>query len=543
MLFNWLFYAFFSAAYYPFVALPLTIIKGVVSVFRMIGVGLPQYLLFGIQPGDSFENVKLPLLFGRLAIVSVFVFAILFVISAIRVSFQKGDQPNPIRVAMKNSILATLWLLGLPLFLFLFSLFSGIIMDLLLDSSNLGISKQIFMSIRQPDSIISVEKWGNFADNGFAIPSDEYAYFYWGEGIKVIFFGAAISFATLIPLMLGILTLVQKIFQQFFLFIISPFIASAAIADDGKRMKQFQDMYAAKTFAILGLLISLQLFSAFVNRSIGWVNSISGLSFISRFIILFAVIVGGAISMGSITTEITAFVGESASVRETIGETKGLIKASMALGGAGWALGKAGAKLGGGSARLLTKKSPIAQNWFNYRDKQKMFKKDFKAGKITRSDLVDRKLEAWKDYKADKANIKQLKWNKKNEGLIYQQYQDALANNQITENDIPEVYRSENRELLDLNNRQLYKKEKKLLKDLNKNYNKKFESQLTEAEITKRAEIKKKLSDIDYFANRHIKPGSKWGKKIMKIDWKYNKPLNSDFNEAYKKIINKNKKD
>ena len=68
---------------------------------------------------------------------------------------------------------------------------------------------------------------------------------------------------------MGLLTLVQKVFQQFFLFILSPFIAAASIADDGKRMKQWQDMYMAKSFAILGLIISIQLFGAFLTRAVG----------------------------------------------------------------------------------------------------------------------------------------------------------------------------------------------------------------------------------------------------------------------------------
>jgi putative membrane protein len=54
----------------------------------------------------------------------------------------------------------------------------------------------------------------------------------------LVFIGAAVSVATLIPFAMGLLTLVQKVFQQFFLFILSPFIAAASIADDGKRMKQ-----------------------------------------------------------------------------------------------------------------------------------------------------------------------------------------------------------------------------------------------------------------------------------------------------------------
>nr|WP_307929365.1 hypothetical protein [Mycoplasmopsis bovis] len=41
---------------------------------------MPYYLIyyFGISPGESFANAQLPILFLRMAIISFFVFAIVF---------------------------------------------------------------------------------------------------------------------------------------------------------------------------------------------------------------------------------------------------------------------------------------------------------------------------------------------------------------------------------------------------------------------------------------------------------------------------------
>lgn len=161
----------------------------------------------------------------------------------------------------------------------------------------------------------------------------------------MIIIGGLVSIATLIPLLLGLLTLVQKIFQMFFLFVISPFIASASVSDDGKRMKQFQEMYMAKTVSILAIIISLQLFAAFLSRASNWVftlellNKNSELDYYAKMLLILGLSAGGAVGAAGISSEITAFVGESTSVRETLGETKNLISQGISLGGAVGAVG------------------------------------------------------------------------------------------------------------------------------------------------------------------------------------------------------------
>ncbi|WP_373438809.1 Mbov_0396 family ICE element transmembrane protein [Metamycoplasma equirhinis] len=449
-------YGFFLVGYTPLVVLPLLAIGIITKIFQLIASGLPQYLLFGIQIGDSINNARLPLLFARLSIISVLVFAILFVISAIRVHFQKQDQANPIRIAMKNSIVGTLWLIGVPIGLFLFNTFFNIILNLILGGDSMPLNKTIFMSLRNPDWRISDQQWKTISDNKFMIPLEIYKNFEWGQGIMLVFVGAAVAVSTLVPFAMGLLTLVQKVFQQFFLFIISPFIAAASISDDGKRMKQFQDMYAAKSFAILGLIISIQMFGVFLTRSVEWTRGLKNVHYALQVLLIFGLAAGGAVAATGISSEVTAFVGESASVRETMSETKNMIGSAMALGGAAAAVGKATKMFGTKAIRGALSKNSRATNFFEKLDTRNRLKKSFKSGKIGLAEFNQSKHDLKAQTLQDKLN-RQL-YSKQREADI-NEYDEALNAKDANGNVIamPEKFKYLNRRDLTLSNKQIIK--------------------------------------------------------------------------------------
>ncbi|WP_434341900.1 hypothetical protein V2P24_01070 [Mycoplasma putrefaciens] len=397
---NWITWGIFILGYVPLVRLPLVFLEGVSSIFQLLAIGLPQYLLFGIPIDGKFSDATLPYLFIRLSIISILVFVILFVISLIRVHFQKENEENPIKIAMKNSLTGTVWLISIPLILFIATTIFNILLTLISGDASDSISKTIFASLRNHrNNDISVSEWEKIANNGFNFERSTFNKLANQEGLILVLMGGLISISTLIPFLLGILTLVQKIFQQFFLFIISPFIASASVSDNGKRMKQFQEMYAAKSFAIIGIIISLQLFGVFVSRAQEWVFGLNNISIIVRFLLLFAIITGGAVASMGITNEITAFVGESASVRETLGETKNLISSTVALSGGAGAIGAFAKK----AINSTTKKGRLR----NKRNEEiKLAKQKLKKGHITRSDYQNATVGAQYSYKQGLNDIK-----------------------------------------------------------------------------------------------------------------------------------------
>ncbi len=185
---------------------------------------------------------------------------------------------------------------------------------------------------REPNKGVSFATWSKpHPEYGsYYVSYDTYSNLPNGANAQSWFMGTILSIGSLIPMVLGIITVVQKIFQQFFLFVISPFIVAASVSDDGKRMKQFIEMYSTKSFAIIGMLIGLQMLTVWITKTTQWSNTLD-INFLERFLMNIALIIGGVISVMSLTSVTTAFAGESASVRETMAETKGTIATGAGL--------------------------------------------------------------------------------------------------------------------------------------------------------------------------------------------------------------------
>ncbi|UZK63974.1 hypothetical protein MNF30_03350 [Mycoplasma mycoides subsp. capri] len=406
-MFSWPAYGVWLIGYYPLVYIPLMLLEYILKAFITIGIGLPQYLLFGIPINGKFSDVQLPSMFLRIAIISIFVFAILFVVSAIRVQFQKEDQESPIKIALKNSIYGTIWLIGIPVGLFVFHTIINILTSLILGGNNISLSKTLFLSLRNPEwKNIPVSLWEDIANKGYSIDYSTYVKFEWGQGILLNIVGGLISIATLIPFALAILTLVQKIFQQLFLFIISPFIAASSVSDDGRRMKQFQEMYASKSFVVLGMIIALQLYAVYVTRAQRWIGTIQDEAWWYEIILFFAILVGGGVAAMGITNEIAAFVGESASARETMGETKNLFGSVKSLSGTAVAIGATGIAPLTAAGKFGLKRTKTGTRFLENRNDKQLLKSRLKSGDISLRDYNRSKAALINDIRMDKLERK-----------------------------------------------------------------------------------------------------------------------------------------
>ncbi|MCE6114579.1 Mbov_0396 family ICE element transmembrane protein [Mycoplasmopsis agalactiae] len=435
-------YAIWLGLFNVTVRLPLWLLDSVVRIYKMITFALPSYLLFGISPGESFANAQLPILFLRMAIISFFVFAILFALSAVKVQFQKSDQPSPISIAMKNSLLGTLFLIGTPIALYVFSILISILVDLVL-GGNVSLGQSIFDSLYDKawaDKGVSFATWSK--------PDSEYGS-YWvtystysklpsGANAQSWFMGTILSIGSLVPMVLGIITVIQKIFQQFFLFVISPFIVAASVSDDGKRMKQFIEMYSTKSFAIIGMLIGLQMLTVWITKTTQWSNTLD-INFLERFLMNIALIIGGVISVMSLTSVIAAFAGESASVRETMAETKGTIAAGAGLLAGGMIAGKFGKKLLGGAAspaKGIMNKTHAGRSFLENISEKRNINKNFKAGRTTLKQRNEA-LEALKAQKqAEKVNKLKLRDQKQADLRLKSQLDGPVALSNVA-NDSP----------------------------------------------------------------------------------------------------------
>ncbi|VEU60739.1 Uncharacterised protein [Mycoplasmopsis bovigenitalium] len=465
----------FNIFWYLIVVLPLILIKSILICYQLIAISLPQYLLFGIGLSEAFELSKFPTLFLRLLIISVAIYIVILAASLIRLHFWKGDnEPNPVSVALKYSVLATVWIIGIPLVLYVFNLLIGIMINLITGADKEALDYQIFINLYDPTRLkgISLKDWQYIYENNYFLKFEQYKQLEDGRAVELIFLGSLLSVSTLVPLVMGMLVVVQKVFQQFFLFIIAPFVAPTAMADDGKRLRQWGQMYFAKGFSILGFLVSIQVLGAFILQTFKWVNSpdLKDLHIMVRYLLILGVIVGGAVASTSISSEVAAFIGESASIKESISETKGMMAGAMALGGGVFAAAKGVGKLmksGGGALAKVGAAVKGGKRGVQALNAKRDLKAKLKKGDIDKEEFklakqgLDAKVAERREgvlaaKKADREDLKNLKTQYKQGEISKEEYKEARKDLSL---DTEQLTKKENA---------LAKQEAKLLKKGNK---------------------------------------------------------------------------
>ncbi|QGZ97974.1 hypothetical protein GE118_04180 [Mycoplasma sp. NEAQ87857] len=297
---------------------------------------LPGLVLFGVnfnKDTDIIGNISVNYTFIRFAIVSVLMMIIFFVASMIRFTFYRNknntsiDVVNPIKTALKWSIFSVLLIMSLVSVLAILGLFINNITQLILgENANLDVSSYVWSIIR-PESVPE-EQWIN---TSYFIPSSTFAHLNTGEGIKLIFLGALPSIVVFMILMSSLFGVVNKIFQLFFMFIISPLIASTSIFDSGARIKIWFQLFISKWLAIMSLGLSLKIWAIFINVAFNqaWANN--DFNFIEKFLYSFIILVGSTMGFSSVSSIITTFIGDKVSAKEDMMELQGLMRSTSAL--------------------------------------------------------------------------------------------------------------------------------------------------------------------------------------------------------------------
>ncbi|WP_029513776.1 Mbov_0396 family ICE element transmembrane protein [Mycoplasmopsis primatum] len=390
-------YAVFALFYYGFVWFPLLLIKYVVKIYQLLAIDLPQYLYFGIRNAGDFKSINLPDMFIRLAIISMIIFVLLFLISGIKMGFQKQNEESPVKIALRNSLTGTAWIVALPLILYALNLIVSMMFNLIFSSAGMSVEKTLFMAWYSPERFPNFTRaeYEAVADNNFIIDKQTYLRMFlnFGDGSLFVIIGVASSIGTLVPLVLGLMVLIQKIFEQFFLFIIAPFVGASSVNDNGARMKKWQEMYVTKSIVIFGFLLSIQVLTLFLTSALNWAMGIDG-HFLLRLALSIIVVIGGAMAATSMNSLIVSFVGEGASIKETLSNGVSNVKAIASLGAGVFAAGavakkmlKAGSKMTGatklaGKMKDKFKKTNLGQKL----GAKKNLKDLYKSGKISKEE-------------------------------------------------------------------------------------------------------------------------------------------------------------
>ncbi|MGY6172653.1 Mbov_0396 family ICE element transmembrane protein, partial [Candidatus Mycoplasma pogonae] len=387
----WLFTPLFFGLHQMFwilVSLPFQILKSVLGLYKYIANSLPNILMFGSKNGEieDWNKTILPTPFLSLIIVAALLFSLFLLIAIVKIAVDKvkRESRGPGLYSLIRVVPSILFIVFVPLGVFLLFWATDLIFELInkaFGDDQSSIAKKIFISLK-PKSI-NLNEWEIMADNDFkSMNYSDYQNLEWGEGFQIILTLGIIGIILSFIFLLAALSLIQKVFQQFFLFIISPLVAPTILLDAGKRIKTWQQLFLAKTLAIQGFLIGMNVFVIYTNLISGWVNTLEDWTPISRQLFLILLLMGGALGVSSLTSLITEFVGEGMSTRETLGETASLMKTGMSLA------------VAGGTAFKFAKSLPKKAIPKSFRSaEQGILDKQLKAGQLTPAEYQRQKAE------------------------------------------------------------------------------------------------------------------------------------------------------
>lgn len=319
--------AILKLTWFIFIQGPLNLIAAFNKVLEFLTGGLITNILFGSSSEFHWDNI--PMQFWWFVVVAISIFALIFTIQMIILLFKESTETKTKLVAaIQNSTKAFAFMFLIPIFFF--------IANFIVESLALTVINHFGNSSNIAEYLYHIgdPNWNGSASAppNYGPPSNIGDY----NMIAQIFGSWFMLFAIF---MIGI-TLVQKVIELFFLFIISPIVMIVMVLDDGKAAFIWKDMVIAKFLASTGTLIGYYVFISVTQilLSSGLEGLDTGAFVRSLFIILF--LCGGGLATMAFSDIIASFVGESAGIREGMSSMRSTISGGMMALGAGRMVGK-----------------------------------------------------------------------------------------------------------------------------------------------------------------------------------------------------------
>lgn len=356
-MFDWLIdpiaYIIFAPVWAIFVMVPFLILKYVILGIELIATALPKLLIFGTTTEITLDN--LPTLFFRITIISVAIWLLLFLVVFIKFAFQSSEAGiQSIKVALQYSLLCWIYIALVPIGVFLLYMFLDWIMYLIGLNSTGSVGDMLFMLIK-PDNV-SVDDWQAIIDRSFFLWLSDYKKMGGYQATMSILFttvmGLVISLGVLIAYVYASMTIMQKTFDQAFLFILSPIIATSSVLDGGKRMAQWRDMMISKSLVIFGIVLGSRIYVSLIDFVSDNISNITGApsdpSILNNFlniVVVALIALGGAFAFSEFGNLLSSFIGEGASLKEAKEQTKSMIASAATVATGAKAVGSISGKL------------------------------------------------------------------------------------------------------------------------------------------------------------------------------------------------------
>lgn len=397
----------FSFLWTVIVSFPFILLKYLHLGIQTLGTGLVRMLLFGTNGEFSIQN--LPTLFLNFSLISLVLWLILLVGMFVRSGFVNIDEKSKsIKTAMSYSVVAlvTIWIIPLGIFglYFLIDMF----MSLIFAGDNNNIAVLLFNAVK-PENV-SADTWNGIADNNFMMDANLYYELGKWPFLITMLIVAILGIGVLIGYFLASVSLLQKMFDQIFLFVVSPFIATTMVMDGGARMKNWKDQMIAKSLCIFGVLIGSRIFAWVIGFASANISSLSGSdNYILNVVLMLIIGLGGALAFVEFGNIIASFVGEGVGLKESAAHTRSLMAGGMAAFGVSKYIGTAGGRFTGthkNSGRYMGKskyKSEIQTHMQNGMSKAEAVSMARRTREVNRQEMKSAGFNSFQIYNASRA--------------------------------------------------------------------------------------------------------------------------------------------
>ena len=322
------------------ITVPFLILKYVIFGIEVLGTTLPKILIFGTTENITWNN--LPEMFFRFAIIAGGLWFVFFFFILGRYYFQNAETGvESLKTAAKYAGLSIVYMWLIPAGVFLLYTAVDIMFYLLGISSQGNLADLLFQSIKPPGA--SDLAWQTIIDNNYALSFPSFIQI---GGVLNSFniiltavLGAVLGYGVVMAYFFASFMIMHKVFDQIFLVIIGPIVATTSIIDGGKRIAIWRDMLISKSLVVFGIIIGSRLYVAFLSQTVTNIEFLTGIkptdSFFANLpnlVVIILIGVGGAFAFSEFGHLLSSFTGEGASLKESFAHTKSLIGAFGATG-------------------------------------------------------------------------------------------------------------------------------------------------------------------------------------------------------------------
>lgn len=307
------------------------------GIFDYLTTDAITNLIFGKFNEDPLNSKNLPIFFSVLAVVSIGVILIMFIMQLIIIQFTETHTiREKLGKTIKNTFLAFLVIVFIPFFMSAINyLMTGLLSVLQITALGKNDSlADLLWGIGAPDYDSSLHPYGVFS-----MPDISYLK-HWNFILEIV----AVWF-TLYVLFVASMTLVERIIDLLLLFSISPIVAAIMPVDQGKRLGVWKEMVIGKFIIGPGTMLPIYIFLEILPKAIVDITKNANFGWVEKQVLYTLFCTAGAISCLRTQKIINHLVTQNLGVQSAIDSNGAAIAgnimgkartfASLAAGGAG----------------------------------------------------------------------------------------------------------------------------------------------------------------------------------------------------------------